>query len=143
MSYEKWKLAACCRIRQQGVCAPSPHETWSLTDWKALAKNENNYKAMFRKGKALGEQGFFEKAVKILEDLKKKNPSGTHTQSFTRPQLDLTFYADAAVVDQEVARLRAIDDERERAHRKKLKGMLHLVAVYFVPNLAKVSSPRT
>jgi len=26
---------------------------------KALAKNENNYKAMFRKGKALGEQGFF------------------------------------------------------------------------------------
>ncbi|RXW18131.1 hypothetical protein EST38_g7712 [Candolleomyces aberdarensis] len=73
---------------------------------KALAKNENNYKAMFRKGKALGEQGFFEKAVKILEDLKKKNPS------------------DATVVDQEVARLRVIDEERERAHRKKLKGFL-------------------
>ncbi|KAJ2926815.1 hypothetical protein H1R20_g10284, partial [Candolleomyces eurysporus] len=71
---------------------------------KALAKNENNYKAMFRKGKALGEQGFFEKAVKILEDLKKKNPS------------------DATVVDQEIARLRVIDEERERAHRKKLKG---------------------
>ena len=31
---------------------------------------------MFRKGKALGEQGFFEKAVKVLEDLKTKNPAG-------------------------------------------------------------------
>jgi len=31
---------------------------------------------LFRKGKALGEQGFFEKAVKILEDVKEKNPSG-------------------------------------------------------------------
>lgn len=43
---------------------------------KALAKNENNYKAMFRKGKALGEQGFFEKAQKVLTDLKAKNPTG-------------------------------------------------------------------
>jgi hypothetical protein len=97
---------------------------------------------MFRKGKALGEQGFFEKAVKILEDLKKKNPSGRQTQPCTRPH-DLTRYADATVVDQEIARLRVIDDERERAHRKKLKGMLRLVAVCFVPNLVKVSSPRT
>jgi pentatricopeptide repeat protein len=31
---------------------------------------------MFRKGKALGEQGFFEKAEKVLEDLKTKNPTG-------------------------------------------------------------------
>ncbi|PPQ76239.1 hypothetical protein CVT26_008147 [Gymnopilus dilepis] len=56
---------------------------------KALAKNENNYKAMFRKGKALGEQGFFEKALK------------------------------------EIARLKAIDDERERVHKKKMKGFLN------------------
>ena len=42
----------------------------------ALAKNAHNYKAMFRKGKALGEQGFFEKAVKILEEVKEKNPTG-------------------------------------------------------------------
>jgi len=74
---------------------------------KALAKNENNYKAMFRKGKALGEQGFFDKALKVLEDLKKKNPT------------------DATLVDQEIARLRAIDDERERAHKKKMKGWLN------------------
>jgi len=74
---------------------------------KALAKNENNYKAMFRKGKALGEQGFFEKALKVLEELKKKNPS------------------DAALVDQEIARLKAIDDEREKVHKKKMKGFLN------------------
>ncbi|KAF9565412.1 TPR-like protein [Agrocybe pediades] len=74
---------------------------------KALAKNEDNYKAMFRKGKALGEQGFFEKAVKVLETLKTKNPT------------------DAPLVDQEVSRLRAIDNERERQHKKKMKGFLN------------------
>ncbi|PPQ90804.1 hypothetical protein CVT25_012124 [Psilocybe cyanescens] len=74
---------------------------------KALAKNENNYKAMFRKGKGLGEQGFFDKALKILEDLKTKNPT------------------DGPLVDQEIARLRAIDDERERVHKKKMKGFLN------------------
>lgn len=47
-----------------------------LSTSQALAKNANNYKAMFRKGKALGEQGFFEKAVKILEEVKEKNPTG-------------------------------------------------------------------
>ncbi|KJA26242.1 hypothetical protein HYPSUDRAFT_133165 [Hypholoma sublateritium FD-334 SS-4] len=74
------------------------------TAGKALAKNENNYKAMFRKGKALGEQGFFDKALKVLEELKKKNPT------------------DTALVDQEIARLRAIDNEREKAHKNKMKG---------------------
>ncbi|KAJ7126865.1 hypothetical protein C8R44DRAFT_779760 [Mycena epipterygia] len=73
---------------------------------KALAKNENNYKAMFRKAKALAEQGYFERAVKLLEDLKTKSP------------------ADAALADAELTRLRAIDKERERANNKKLKGFL-------------------
>ncbi|KAJ7285123.1 hypothetical protein C8J57DRAFT_1290501 [Mycena rebaudengoi] len=73
---------------------------------KALAKNENNYKAIFRKAKALGELGYFERAVKILEDLKTKNPS------------------DTAMADAELSRLRAIDKERERANNKKLKGFL-------------------
>jgi hypothetical protein len=31
---------------------------------------------MFRKGKALGEQGFFEKAEKVLEELKTQNAAG-------------------------------------------------------------------
>lgn len=74
---------------------------------KALAKNEKNFKAMFRKGKALGEQGFFEKALKVLNELKTQNPS------------------DAAIADQEIARLKAIDDERDRANKKKLKGFLN------------------
>ncbi|KAF9000682.1 hypothetical protein BDQ17DRAFT_1359343 [Cyathus striatus] len=74
---------------------------------KALAKNESNYKAMFRKGKALGEQGFFDKSLKVLEELKTKNPT------------------DAAMVDAEIARLRAIDNERERIHKQKLKGFLN------------------
>ncbi|KAF9468014.1 hypothetical protein BDZ94DRAFT_1294517 [Collybia nuda] len=74
---------------------------------KALAKNENNYKALFRKGKALGEQGFYEKAVKILEDVKAKNPS------------------DAGIVDAELSRLRIIDNQREKANKQKLKGFLN------------------
>ncbi|KAF8071883.1 hypothetical protein FPV67DRAFT_1447350 [Lyophyllum atratum] len=74
---------------------------------KALAKNEKNYKAMFRKAKALGEMGFYEKAVKILEEVKEKNPS------------------DAAIVDAELSRLRVIDNERERVHKQKLKGFLN------------------
>ena len=44
---------------------------------QALAKNADNTKALFRKGKAQGELGFFEKALKTLEDVKKKNPAGT------------------------------------------------------------------
>jgi len=86
------------------------NENWQRaleTANKALAKNEANYKAMFRKAKALGQQGFFDKALKILEEVKTKNPT------------------DAAACDQEIARLRAIDDERERKHKKKLKGFLN------------------
>jgi hypothetical protein len=37
---------------------------------------------MFRKGKALGEQGFFDKALTVLEDLRKKNPAGDYTHMF-------------------------------------------------------------
>lgn len=74
---------------------------------KALAKNEKNYKAMFRKGKALGELGFFEKAQKVLNDVKTQSP------------------ADAAAAEQEIARLKVIDDEKERVHKKKMKGFLN------------------
>ncbi|KII85220.1 hypothetical protein PLICRDRAFT_45401 [Plicaturopsis crispa FD-325 SS-3] len=73
---------------------------------KALAKNEANYKAMFRKGKALGELGYFEKAQKVLDELVSKNPD------------------DAVIVTAELNRLRAIDREREKAQNKKLKGFL-------------------
>jgi len=73
---------------------------------KALAKDGKNYKAMFRKGKALGEQGYFEKAEKILEQLKSESA------------------ADVPAADAELARLRTIDNERERASRQKMKGFL-------------------
>lgn len=54
-------------------------ENWKRaqeTAEKALARNPKNYKAMFRRGKALGEQGFFERAEKILEELIKESPAG-------------------------------------------------------------------
>ncbi|KIY44144.1 TPR-like protein, partial [Fistulina hepatica ATCC 64428] len=73
---------------------------------KALAKNENNTKAMFRKAKALAEQGFLERAVKLFQEVKAKNPS------------------EAAAVNAEIAKYRSIDEERDRANKKKLKGKL-------------------
>ena len=61
------------------------HYQLTFSPTQALRKNENNYKAMFRKGKALGELGFFEKAQTILEDLKKKNPNGTSSMLLITP----------------------------------------------------------
>ncbi|KAK7463503.1 hypothetical protein VKT23_006851 [Stygiomarasmius scandens] len=74
---------------------------------KALAKNDKNFKAMYRKAKALAEQRFFEKAEKIYLELKEKNPT------------------DAAAVDKDLAHYRAIDKELEKANRQKLKGFLN------------------
>ncbi|KAF7327911.1 TPR-like protein [Mycena kentingensis (nom. inval.)] len=75
---------------------------------KALSKNENNFKAMFRKAKALSEQGYFERAVKLLEELKKKSTDDKVT----------------TMADGELARLRAEDKVKERENNKKLKGFL-------------------
>jgi propanediol dehydratase large subunit len=47
---------------------------------------------MFRKGKALGEQGFFDKALVVLEDLKKKNPAGDYTHMFALMISSLIFF---------------------------------------------------
>jgi tetratricopeptide (TPR) repeat protein len=54
-------------------------ENWKRaqeTAEEALSRNPKNYKAMFRRGKALGEQGFFERAEKILEEIIKDSPAG-------------------------------------------------------------------
>jgi tetratricopeptide (TPR) repeat protein len=83
-----------------------------LGNWKraldtaeqALAKNPDNFKALFRKGKALGELGWFEKAEPILQDLLKKNPADTPT------------------INAEIARLRAMDKDREKKASNKMKG---------------------
>ncbi|KAI0690150.1 hypothetical protein BC835DRAFT_1407601 [Cytidiella melzeri] len=74
---------------------------------KALAKNSKNSKALFRKAKGLGEQGYFEKSEKILEDLLKEDP------------------ADGPVIQAELTRLRAADKVREKAHNQKFKGFLN------------------
>ncbi|KAN0124587.1 TPR-like protein [Lactarius tabidus] len=74
---------------------------------KALAKNPKNYKAMFRRAKALGEQGYSERAEKILEELIRQSPS------------------DAPAATTELRRLRAIDKERQKVHNQKLKGWLN------------------
>ncbi|KAH9902718.1 hypothetical protein C8Q73DRAFT_671496 [Cubamyces lactineus] len=75
---------------------------------KALSYNPKNRKALFRKAKAQGELGYFEKAEKILEDLiKDAEPT------------------EKDACQKELDRLRAIDKERERAHNQKLKGFLN------------------
>ncbi|KAJ3739162.1 hypothetical protein DFH05DRAFT_527841 [Lentinula detonsa] len=74
---------------------------------KVLSKNDKNYKAMYRKAKALAEQGYLERAYKLFEDLITKNSS------------------EAALYEQELARYRAIDAQREKAHNAKLKGFLN------------------
>jgi hypothetical protein len=43
---------------------------------QALSKNPANSKALFRKAKALGELGHFEKAEVVLNEIKKVAPHG-------------------------------------------------------------------
>lgn len=74
---------------------------------KALAKNPSNHKAQFRKGKAQAESGYVEKALATLEDLLKKDES------------------DKASITAEIARIKAVDKEREKKHNQKFKGFLN------------------
>jgi tetratricopeptide (TPR) repeat protein len=110
-------------------------ENWKRaqeTAEKALAKNPKNYKAIFRRGKALGEQGFFERAEKILEELIKESPTGKLTSShpswvtccYSVTHLtSLIHDSDAPAATAELKRLRAIDKEREKVHNQKMRGM--------------------
>ncbi|KAH9960853.1 hypothetical protein BC827DRAFT_1205775 [Russula dissimulans] len=98
-------------------------ENWKRaqeTAEKALAKNPKNYKAMFRRGKALGELGYFERAEKILEELIKESP------------------ADAPAATTELKRLRVIDKERERVNNQKLRGWLNRGALETSTTTAEV-----
>ena len=47
-----------------------------LSDSQALEINDKNHKAQFRKAKALGALGYFDKAEPILTDLLYKNTAG-------------------------------------------------------------------
>jgi len=74
---------------------------------KVLAINENNFKAIFRKGKALGELGFFDKSYKLLDTLLEKNP------------------ADAPTINAELARFKAKEKTLDKAANEKLRGFLN------------------
>ena len=69
----KWQRAI---ESAEKVCFQESSRAFETDEDQAIALNENNFKALFRKGKALGELGFFEKSYKVLEDLLKKNPAG-------------------------------------------------------------------
>ncbi len=108
-------------------------ENWKRaqeTAEKALAKNSKNYKAMFRRGKALGEQGYFERAEKILEELVTESPTGKLVllRSWWHAMVshlifDSVIDPDAPAATAELKRLRAIEKEKAKVHNQKLRGM--------------------
>ncbi|KAI6108068.1 hypothetical protein F5141DRAFT_1005355, partial [Pisolithus sp. B1] len=105
---------SACHIKQ---------ENWKRaieTADKALAKNPKNSKALFRKGKALGEIGYIEKAETALS----YSPSTHHTSP-----------SEEAIVDAELARLRAVDNERQRVADKKMRGNLLVLPDALRPSL--------
>lgn len=84
-------------------------ENWKRaldTAEKAIAKNPANSKALFRKAKALGELGYFERAEVVLAEVKKVAPN------------------EAPMVDAELARQRVVDREKQKMHDQKLRGWL-------------------
>jgi hypothetical protein len=91
---------------------------------------------MYRKGKALGELGYFEKAVQILEQLKKESPNGKLLckYGFIVHNIDLNRI-DAPSAEAELTRLRAIDKARERKANQKLKGWCSFVLIRSFPLL--------
>jgi FK506-binding protein 8 len=76
---------------------------------KVLAKNEGNVKAKFRKGKALGELGFFEKSTAILEDLLKANEQGP----------------DAPAIKAELQKFKVMEKEVTKKADTKIRGFLN------------------
>ena len=53
----------------------------------------------------------------------KKHPKTVLFSGWDKPDVN-GFFSDATGVDKELARLRAIDNARERAHRESLRGTL-------------------
>jgi len=76
---------------------------------KVLGKNADNVKAKFRKGKAQGELGFFEKATTILEELLKANEEGP----------------DAPAIKAELQRFKVMEREVTKKADTKMRGFLN------------------
>lgn len=74
---------------------------------KVLAINQNNQKAIFRKGKALGELGYFDRSYKLLDTLLEKDS------------------ADAPTINAELARFKAKEKTLEKAADNRFRGFLN------------------
>ena len=70
----------------------------------------------------MGELGYFEKAEKLLTQLKKDNPAGMLHLFNPDPQVTESLDADEAIITAELARQAAMDKERERVHSQKFRG---------------------
>ncbi|KAI0719342.1 TPR-like protein [Cerioporus squamosus] len=75
---------------------------------EALRLNPKNYKAMFRKAKAFKEQGYFEKAEKILDEIIKDGEE-----------------SDKAAAEAELVDVKKRDKEVTAQHNQKMKGFLN------------------
>jgi hypothetical protein len=96
--------------------------SWPL--WQVLAKNADNVKAKFRKGKALGELGFFEKATAALEELLKASEEGPGGGSdcFTDVVFGLRHLLDAPAIKAELQRFKVMEKEVTKKADTKMRG---------------------
>jgi len=101
---EKVYLNMCACLIKQGK--------WQRaidTAGKVLEKNADNVKAKFRKGKALGELGFFEKATAMLEELLQANDKGP----------------DAPAIRAELQRFKVMEKAVTKKADTKMRGFLN------------------
>lgn len=91
---------------------------------QVLAKNEGNVKAKFRKGKALGELGFFEKAAGMLEELLKANEKGSGLCFRGRKRRDTWTQVppDAPAIKAELQRFKVMEKEVTKKADTKMRG---------------------
>jgi len=113
MSPEKKEINAIIEKVYSNMCACHIKQgRWQRaveTADKALAKNEDNVKAKFRKGKALGELGFFEKAATMLEELLTAGGGGP----------------DAPAIKAELQRFKVMEKEVTKKADTKMRGFLN------------------
>ncbi|KIJ31346.1 hypothetical protein M422DRAFT_70891 [Sphaerobolus stellatus SS14] len=76
---------------------------------KALSKNKDNHKALFRRAKANGEMGFLEKATKLFEELREKSTDDNEKN----------------LIDQELNRMQLEDARRRKQVDSSLRGFLN------------------
>ena len=78
---------------------------------------------MLRKAKALGELGYFERSQRLLEDIISKSTTGKDIYLDDVSYTDSRIPLDAPAAQAELARLRALDKQREKKTNNKMKGV--------------------